>query len=93
MRPIRHFWIAAALLAACAAPEGWEKDGASDTLVQSDTEACRNQARTAPHDLNLPTQPTSSMTERTMDRSRNVGTQDTRVFQACMQKKGYSAKR
>ena len=95
MRPSRPLWICtvAALLVACETTERWEKDGAAEALVQSDTEDCRSQARTAPHDLNLATQPSPSMSERAMDRTRDAGTQDARVFQACMQKKGYSAKR
>jgi len=62
-------------------------------MVKADSMDCRSQARTTPINMNLPTQPSPSMTERTMDRSRDAGTQDAQMFQRCMQKKGYSAKR
>jgi len=88
-----HWLAALALVAGCQAPAGWQKDGASEAMLQADSDDCRSQARTTPLELNLPTQPSSSMTERTMDRSRDAGSQDTRVFQRCMEKKGYSAKR
>jgi hypothetical protein len=89
----RHWLAALALLAGCQAPAGWQKDGASAAMVQADSDECRSQARTAPLPMNLPTQPSPSMTEQPMDRTREVGTQDTQMFQRCMEKKGYSAKR
>src|SRR5258706_2238588 len=90
MRPSRHVWLLVALLAACGTAPQWEKSGATEAQRQADSDDCRSQARTTPHPAELPTQPTSSMTERVMERNREVGTQDTRVFQSCMQKKGYS---
>ena len=92
---MRTRWLVAlALLAGCQTPEpGWQKDGADAAMVRADSDACYSQARTAPLPMNLPTQPSSSMTERPMDRTREVGTQDAQVFQRCMEKKGYSAKR
>jgi hypothetical protein len=93
MRLSRQSWVVCAALAACASSEAWEKSGAGDAVVQSDMQECRSEARTTPYRLNLPTQPSPSANERVMDRSRETGTQDAQMFQRCMQKKGYSAKR
>src|ERR1041384_928834 len=50
-------WVLLAALAACAAPEPWQKDGATPQQLQADSDDCRSQARTMPYRMNLPTEP------------------------------------
>jgi hypothetical protein len=94
MRGSRHAWLLAAALAACSggAPH-WHKTGASEAMVQEDSDECRRQARVAllPERRAPARTPGEPSTLLTGEEERALS--ELRHFQRCMREKGYSAER
>jgi hypothetical protein len=91
--------IVALLLAACGSPPTWQKTGASETVVQNDSEDCRVKARSAPLPERYISWPTSqsvtpqSITAPVLAREEQRAMFEADEFQKCMMAKGYTAKR
>jgi hypothetical protein len=98
MRPFHHAWpplaAVALFLAACSSPPTWDKAGASESTVQSDSSDCRVQARFAPlPELYIGSPTGSSVTSNVLSREEQRAKFESQEFQKCMTGKGYTAKR
>ena len=96
MSPSRHAWFAivVAFLAGCGSAPTWQKTGATETVVQNDSDDCRVKARLAPLPERYIASPTSqSVTAGTLSREEQRAMFETDEFQKCMTGKGYTAKR
>lgn len=90
---MRSVTAALLLLAACAAPVTWTKDGASQPAIDADLQNCRMAAALAPNTQQRHGMPYAisgrgglSVDEEAIhDRSR----QEAELVQKCMQEKGY----
>jgi hypothetical protein len=97
MRPFHHarppLAAVALLLAACSSPPTWDKAGASESTVQTDSSDCRVQARFAPLPEGYIGSPTGSTTSKVLSREERRAMYESDEFQKCMTGKGYTAKR
>jgi len=96
MNRSRHAWMALAvvllLLAGCGSPPTWQKTGATETVVQNDSDDCRVKARLAPLPERYMGSPTSqSAAGRTLSREEQRAMYEADEFQKCMMAKGYTA--
>jgi PBP1b-binding outer membrane lipoprotein LpoB len=91
--------IVALLLAGCGSPPTWQKTGATETVVQNDSDDCRVKARLAPLPERYISSPTSqsmtpqSITAPVLAREEQRAMLEADEFQKCMTAKGYTAKR
>ena len=84
--------IVALLLAGCGSPPTWQKTGATETVVQNDSDDCRVKARLAPLPERYMGSPTSqSAAGRTLSREEQRAMYEADEFQKCMMAKGYTA--
>lgn len=82
------------VLAACGSAPTWQKTGATETMVQNDSDDCRVKARLAPLPERYMGSPTSeSATQRGLSREEQRAMFESQEFQRCMIGKGYSGKR
>ncbi|MFL6574266.1 MAG: hypothetical protein ACJ8G4_21110, partial [Burkholderiales bacterium] len=82
------------VLAACGSAPTWQKTGATETMVQNDSDDCRVKARLAPLPERYTGSPTSeSVTQRGLSREEQRAMFESQEFQQCMIGKGYSGKR
>ena len=96
MIPSRHAWFAivVAFLAGCGSAPVWQKTGATETVVQNDSDDCRIKARLAPLPERYMGSPTSqSVTAQVMSREEQRVMFESQEFQNCMTAKGYTATR
>jgi hypothetical protein len=92
MKPTRYLCVVA--LAACSSAPGmhWEKSGASEASVKSDSAECRDRARFEAPQPNV-FAPTGGVTTRVLTAEEQREQNELEYFQKCMRDKGYSAKR
>ena len=82
------------LLAACAGPPLWEKDGATPAAVDEDGKQCRQQARVAATSvLAPPPLPQPGMIGAPMRQQNDYAMREDQEFRSCMLAKGYKDKR
>jgi hypothetical protein len=83
------------VLATCAAPEQWKKDGADDATLAKDTTDCRTTAREEalrryPYGFSSPSFGATGMVAAQQRDDTNRSIVETAAFNACMQGKGYA---
>jgi hypothetical protein len=78
------------LLAACAGPVKWEREGASPAALEEDTKQCNQQARLKATSVgSLPPLPTPGMIGSPVRQENQSAMREMEEFQRCMLDKGY----
>jgi hypothetical protein len=97
MNRSRHAWMALAVVAlvpaGCGSAPTWQKSGATETVVQNDSDDCRVKARLAPLPERYMGSPTASVTSNVLSRDEQRAMFESQEFQKCMTAKGYTATR
>jgi hypothetical protein len=94
MRAASAALLLAQLLAGCAGPVQWEKDGATEAALEQDSKQCKEKARLAATAvLVAPPIPQPGMLGAPMRQQDQYAMRESQEFGSCMLDRGYKVKR
>jgi len=89
-----RFMPAVLVLAACAGPVQWEKEGATPAALDEDSKQCSQQARLAATAVAAPPPlPQPGMIGAPIRQQDQYAMREAQEFQSCMRAKGYKETR
>jgi len=91
---VRALTFVVMLLAGCAGPVQWEKEGATEAGIEQDSKQCSEKARLAATAVLVPPPiPQPGMLGAPMRQQDQYAMRESQEFGSCMLDKGYKVKR